>query len=193
VNRLPKTICLLIFIVIILLAEGVYYYLIVKKPSILPKPESVTEQEKKEKELAQSYDQIKKKVASQQEELEEKPPLEDKCLFVPPTDPKNGIYRTDKIKTNVYDYYYEGRVVGVKETTYQDCPFINLVLDKTSPFTLNIPLDLPAITDLGKMSALIYQDHLAERVQLRVQYEQDPDDPSSLKMIEWQPLVFFVD
>lgn len=181
------------FLLLAVFIFGALFYSVSKKPSVLPKPEPITEQEKKEKELGQSYDQIKKKVKNQQEEWKQEAPSKEKCLFVPPTDPKNGIYRIDKIKTNVYDYYYEGRVVGVKETIYEDCPFINLVLDKISPFTLNIPADLSANTDIGKISALIYQDHLGERIQMKIQYEQNPANPSSLKIIEWQPLVFFVD
>lgn len=193
-KRVPKIIYLLfVFIVIILLAEGVYYFFIVKKRSEIPPTESPPIAEEKAEELEQTFGQIKEKVESRQEELNQKSSSKEKCLFVPPIDPEDGIYRTDKIRTNVYDYYYEGRIVEVKETVYEDCPFINLVLNKIGPFDLNIPSNLLADTDIGKISALIYQDHLGERVQIKIQYEQNPVDPSSLKTIEWQPLVFFID
>jgi len=139
------------------------------------------------------YKKLEQEFKAQKKELKEKPVLAENCLQVPPTDPQFGIYRLDKIRENVNDYFYEGKLVRVEEKDYQGCPYIYLVLKVRDEFNLVIPSALLAKTDLGEVSALLYKEHLGQRIQIKIRYEQNQAEPNNLKILEWQPLAFWVD
>lgn len=192
ISRSSLLFSLFLLIFLILLGELVYYYWLKRKPVSVPSELQWIVNEKGER-GRKGYERLKQEIKAQAKEHKEKPVLVESCLQVPATDPEIGIYQLNKVEEDTYDYFYEGELVRVEEKDYQGCPFIYLVLKIREEFEIAIPSALLAKTDLGEASTLLYKDHLGERVKIKVRYEQSPDDPSNLKMLEWQPLVFLID
>lgn len=179
----------LFFIFLIFAIEGYYYFEMARQKS-----ESRRDIEEKAEMGEKRYARVVQEIETQQEEISEKRPLLiSECFLVPPVDPMFGIFRIDKINKNTADYFYEGKLVGVEEIDYQGCDYIKLTLEVRDEFEIAIPSVLLAETDLGKTSAMIYQEHIGERVQIKIRYEKDLSDPEILKILEWQPLVFVID
>ena len=179
----------LIFVFLIFAVEGYYYFKIARQKSELQRI-----MEEKAEVGREKYGKVVQEIETQQEEISEKRSfLIEECLLVPPVDPMIGIFRIDKINESIADYFYEGKIVGVEEIDYQGCDYIKLTLEIRNEFEIAIPSALLAETDLGETSAMIYQEHIGERVQIKIRYEKDLSDPEILKILEWQPLVFVVE
>lgn len=178
-------------VLLVLVSLGFYYFKVLKpiKPPIEVSPE-VAEKAKRGKE---KYEEVKKEFGAMEEETKEKRPLlVEKCLYIStPDDPKIGIYRMDESpQGDLVDYYYEGRVVRVEEKDYQGCPYVYLTLKVRDEFTLTIPSNLLAKTDMGEVAPTLYKDHLGERVKIQIRYSKED---SKLKIVAWWPLVFVVE
>lgn len=180
---------------LMLLGEVGYYYWLKSKQSLVP--QELSEEQKRVNEKGQEgkklYEQLKDDIKAQEKIQNRTQSLLENCLRVPSTDPKIGIFQLDKKEENIYDYYYEGRVVKVEEKNYQSCPYIYLVLKLQDEFTLAIPASLLAQTDLGKVSANVYKQHLNERIKIKIRYQEEPAGSGEFKILEWQPLVFLIE
>lgn len=197
IPRLSPLVLFLIFILLILAVEAGYYYLkVIRKPA-LPPSEIQRRVEEKAEIARGEQEKLEQEIEAQQEEERERPILLEECQEVYIEDPKNGIYRLDKISENTYDYFYKGKVINVEEKTEGGCLYISLLL--TPPikggdnFTLILPSGLLAKTDLGDVYPEIYKDHLNQRVEVKIRLEQSWTDPKAFKIIEWLPLVFYID
>lgn len=181
----------LIFVFLIFSAEVAYYYFKVIKQKSEIQRELQRIEEKKAEVGRERYEEVTQEIEVQQEELrEERPLLTEKCQFVPPVDPMLGINRIDKKTNSIADYYYEAEVLAVEEIDYQGCDYVKLTLKIRDEFEIAIPSALLAKTDLGEVSALLYQGHIGERVLIKIRYLKDLVNPEILKILEWQPLVF---
>ncbi len=190
----PYVLPVILFLILVFLifsAEGIYYYFKVVRQRGEIYREIQRFEEKKGETGKERYDVVKEEIEVQQEELrEERPLLTEECRLVPPVDPMLGINRIDKKTSSIADYYYEAEILAVEETDYQGCDYVKLTLKIIDEFEIAIPSALLAKTDLGEVSALLYQGHIGERVLIKIRYEKDQADPEILKMLEWQPLVF---
>lgn len=193
ISRSSPLILFLIFIFIILVAGGGYYYFrVIRKPK-LPPHELQLEAEEKAKRGKEEYEKLKQEVRVQQEEMEARPALIEECLEVYLDNPKNGIYRMDKVDEKIFDYFYKGRVAKVEEKTEGGCVYINLSLEGPQSFTLVLPSGMKAETDLGDIYPTIYNDHINSLVDLKIRFQDIPINPNLYKIIEWVPLVFSAD
>lgn len=187
-------ILLAIFVFLIFVGEGVYYFLRVARPRSELQREIQRRADINAKVGKERYEKVAQEIETQQEILKEKRPLlTEKCRLVPLIDPMFGISRIDKKTNSIADYYYEAKIISVEEIDYLGCNYIKLTLEIRDEFEISIPSALLAKTDLGEVSALLYQGHIGERVQIKIRYEQNASNPEILKILEWQPLVFVIE
>jgi len=193
-SRFSPIFLLLVFILLILAAEGGYYYYlkVIRKPALPPSETRRGVEEKAEKGEGE-YENLKQEIKAQQEGTRERSILFEKCFQFYLENPKGGTYRLDKIGNNVFDYFYRGRLTKVEEKEEKGCLYTSLLLEGVNNFTLVLPSDFSAKTDLGNVYPAIYKDHLNQKIEVKIRYEQSPADPKAFKLLEWQPLVFFID
>lgn len=191
-SRSSPIFLLLIFTLLILAAEvGYYYFKVVRKPA-LPPSEAQRRVEEKAERGKEEHENLKQEIKAQQKGVKERPILFEKCLQFYLENPKSGTYRFDRVGDNVFDYFYRGKLTKVEEKEEKGCLYTSLLLEGVNSFTLVLPSDFSAKTDLGDVHPAIYKDHLNQRIEVKIRYEQNPTDSKAFKLLEWQPLVFFI-
>jgi hypothetical protein len=141
--------------------------------------------------FSQESKELKQKIASEQKELSQRVPIPEECLKVPIYDPKAGSSAIFRVDANTNDYFIEGRLAEITEEEIGNCPYKVLVLALAREFSLRIPAGLLAQTDQGKVAPDIYEDYLGKQVKLRVRYQTEATAPAHLKVLEWEPIVFY--
>jgi hypothetical protein len=189
-SRIHPRVFLALLVVVILLGVGLYFY---KTNSGFLNLSSGKKDTVSQKNLLignKDYAKIKEEIKSDQKNLGERLPLADNCLFVSPTDPRAGIVGENKVREGVNDYVIEGKVLKVEESEINGCLYTIITIESTVQADIQIPSRLLALTNLGEVSPLIFKNHIGERVQLRLRYKEER---SAIKILEWQPIVFFKD
>lgn len=209
-------ILLIPLVVLLLTMGGLYYFQTRKTPfhiptlsEILRRPEAVKPLEKvsqeavtARRELDKEYEGLKSEFKDESELSEAEKTIQDERCLVVPTNAQDVTVGLEYFRTaesgepNVYDYYYQARLLEVQRNVVEGCEYTQLLFlndIKNENFSINIPKGVLTKTELGTASADVFKNHKGQTIELIIRYETKPTDPDYFKLVYWQPKRFIFD